>query len=681
MDKSANDVLSQLLSDAGIEYSAAAVRDIIKGVAASPGSDGAIGPADSWHQLVGLDISSALAGALTSELEIALKIDDGLGDGSNPSKARLADLRGELKAQSLDGFIIPLADEHQGEYVPKNAQRLAWLTGFTGSAGLAIVLKKKAAIFVDGRYTLQASEQVDEDQFEINHLIDQPADTWISENLKNEAVLGFDPWLHTSDGVVRLRKACAKVGAKLSPVDANPVDAVWHNQPHPPLTPVTLLGSDLTGRASIEKRQNTALALQSEGLAACVLTAPDSIAWAANIRGGDVPYTPFSLSFAILHADCKLAIYGDLRKYPSSSIKDLEQDISLHPREDFLPALHNLGAQKSKIGVDLSSAAEIITKTLTDAGASLQRLTDPCQLPKAKKNAVELDGMKQAHVRDGIALTRFLAWLDETAPGGDQTEISVADQLEAFRREGDKIQGLSFPTISGSGPNGAIVHYRVTPESNRKLDQNSLYLVDSGAQYLDGTTDVTRTIAIGTPSAEMKDRFTRVLKGHIALASAVFPMGTSGSQLDVLARAALWQIGLDYDHGTGHGVGSYLGVHEGPHRISKIGNRIALEPGMIVSNEPGYYKTGEYGIRIESLLAVVVPPQPETTEAMGAKPLLGFETLTLAPIDLRLIEKALLTRQEMDWLNGYHHRVRTTLGPLLDKKTQKWLELKCVDIN
>jgi Xaa-Pro aminopeptidase len=680
MDKSTNDVLDQLLLDADIEKSAAEVRDIIKGVAAGPDSDGAIGTPNAWLQLIDPNIPSKLADALISELAINLQLDNGLTVSStdkNSSKTRLADLRRELKALNISGFVIPLADEHQGEYVPKCAQRLAWLTGFTGSAGVAVVLETKAAIFVDGRYTLQAGEQVDNNLFEINHLTNNPVDSWIAESLSADEIIGFDPWLHTSDGVIRLRKATEKASGKLIPLSPNPVDTVWTNQPHPPLTPAAQQSKDLAGRTAADKRTEISGILNKEGVAACVLTAPDSIAWLANIRGGDVPYTPFCLGFAILYANASLDIYSDPRKYSAKLTEDLEPGISLFPRADFLPALEALGRKKSTIGIDPSSAANIISHTLKEAGATLRRLTDPCQLPKAKKNAVELHGMRQAHLRDGVALTRFLAWLDENAPKGELTEMLAADRLESFRREGEKIQGLSFPTISGSGPNGAIVHYRVTPESNRKLDQNSLFLVDSGAQYLDGTTDVTRTIAIGSPSAEMKDRFTRVLKGHIALANAVFPPGTSGSQLDILARRPLWQIGLDYDHGTGHGVGSYLGVHEGPHRISKIPNRVALEPGMVVSNEPGYYKSDEYGIRIENLVTVVAT----SLSNEGEQPLFSFETLTLAPIDLTLVDRNLLNPQEIKWLNAYHERVRSSLMPLLDTKTQKWLELNSAPLN
>jgi Xaa-Pro aminopeptidase len=677
MDKPTNEKLAALLLEFRIEQSLDQIENLIKGVAAGPEPGGAIGNSDAWLQLVGHNLPAILKDALKSELALSQKIDDGLATQSSLSKIRLSCLRQELRSQKIAGFIIPLADEHQGEYVPKNAQRLAWLTGFTGSAGMAVVLQNKAAIFVDGRYTLQAREQVDSRLFEINHLIDSPASKWIASALASNEVLGFDPWLHTSDGVVRLRQACVKAGAKLTSLRTNPIDVIWTNQPYPPLTPVRFQDQKLTGRSSEDKRQEISARLKSEGVSAFILTAPDSIAWLANIRGGDVPYTPFSLGFAVIHADGSLDIYNDPRKFTAEIMGQLEENIRILPRETFLTNLEKLGEKKEKVGIDLGSAAEIISHTLKNAGARPQRLVDPCQLPKARKNIVELNGMRQAHLRDGVALTKFLAWLDENSPSGDITEMSAADQLESYRREGDQIQGLSFPTISGSGPNGAIVHYRVTPESDRKLDQNSLYLVDSGAQYLDGTTDVTRTVAIGTPSAEMKDRFTRVLKGHIALARAVFPEGTSGSQLDILARAPLWQIGLDYDHGTGHGVGSYLSVHEGPHRISKMPNSVALEPGMVVSNEPGYYKKDEFGIRIESLIAVI---KAKELPSPDKRPLLCFETLTLAPIDLSLVDKELLEPTEIGWLNEYHKKIRAMLMPLLDPKTQKWLKLHSTNV-
>ena len=675
-----NKTLTALLLKSGIKQSAEEIIDILAGVAGGPAPESAMGKTDAWLNLVATDISQELAEVLKYELE---RISHSYGDstanqGSDIFKQRLISLRAEMEIRDISGFIIPLADEHQGEYVPKNAQRLAWITGFTGSAGFAVVLKNKAAIFVDGRYTLQVKEEVDEKYFDINSIDNDTFYAWISSSLSPDSTIGFDPWLHTADGIIRIKKAVEKSGGKLKSLRTNPIDEIWKNRPKPPLTPVKLMDKMHTGQTSLEKRNQISKVLKEEGIGACVLTAPDSISWLANIRGSDVPYTPFSLSFAIFHADKTLDLYNDQRKFSAKVLDQLGEGINLFPREEFLPALRKMGGRKERIGIDLSSSAKIIADTLKNSGAAVHRFSDPCQLPKAKKNSVELSGMRRAHLRDGVALTKFLAWLEENASSGRLTELSTAKKLESFRREENEIQGLSFPTISGSGPNGAIVHYRVTEKSDRNLSQNSLYLVDSGGQYIDGTTDVTRTIAIGKPTSEMKDRFTRVLKGHIALAKAVFPYGTSGSQLDILARRPLWEIGLDYDHGTGHGVGSYLSVHEGPQRISKLPNQIALEPGMVLSNEPGYYKKGEYGIRIENLVAVTKRQPSDSTKIKHAS--LCFETLTLAPIDLILVDKTLLIQSEIDWLNEYHRNVRDNLSPLLDKKTKTWLKLRTAEI-
>ncbi|NQV56146.1 MAG: aminopeptidase P family protein [Rhodospirillales bacterium] len=583
---------------------------------------------------------------------------------------RLALLQSQMKIQDLDGFLVPLADEHQGEYVPKHAGRLAWLTGFTGSAGLAVILKDQARLFVDGRYTLQAGEQVDSKLFDISHLVDQPPTNWIKENLKKGDQLGFDPWLHTNDGAQKYRRAAESVGASLVAATPNPLDQVWVNQPPPPLWPVSTHDISHSGASSVEKRGAIASAIGEAGEDFVVLTAPDSIAWLANIRGGDVPYTPFVLAFAILKANGELRIYTDRRKLPPSTEAQLEDGIWILDRSEFDAGLSELGKSKATVRVDPATAAESIFTRLKDAGAKITRQTDPCQLLKACKNETELSGMRAAHTRDGVALVRFLSWLAENGAAGKITEMDAARRVDEFRRDGEMIQGLSFPTISGAGANGAIVHYRVTPESNAALKTGSLYLVDSGAQYLDGTTDVTRTVAIGDPTPEMVECFTNVLKGHIALASQRFPEGTTGSQLDVLARMELWREGLDYDHGTGHGVGSFLGVHEGPQRISKVPNRVALKPGMVISNEPGYYKTGEFGIRIENLIAV----RECAAGAPNGKKFLEFEVLTLAPIDLNLIEPTMLEGRELAWLNQYHARVRDTLAPLVGEDTRTWLE-------
>lgn len=683
MNNTDNDSLSSLLLESKVKISLEAVIDIVKGVAAGPTPESYTGNQNAWLELISQDMPEILIERLHSELNKLINLDERSNNKATSDTfiERLTSLRREIKSHQISGFMVPLADEHQGEYVAKNAQRLAWLTGFTGSAGMAIIQRNKAVIFVDGRYTLQAKQQVNQDFFQISNLNNKSIDNWISESLTPGETLGFDPWLHTSDAIARIKKTTDKIGIKLVATSTNPIDAVWLNRPKPPLTPVILMEHIVTGKTSSEKRTQIAKILRQEKITSCVLTAPDSIAWLANIRGSDVPYTPFSLAFAIFHDNGDLDIYNDPRKFSIRVRERLEAGISINPKEEFLPTLSTIGRRSEKIGIDLSTSAAIIATTLQDSGAQLQRFSDPCQLPKATKNAVELNGMRQAHLRDGIALTKFLAWLDENSESENLTELSVADKLESFRREGNDMRGLSFPTISGSGPNGAIVHYRVTQISNRKLEKNTLYLVDSGAQYIDGTTDVTRTISIGSPSPEMKDRFTRVLRGHIALAMAVFPQGTSGSQLDALARTPLWEIGLDYDHGTGHGVGSYLSVHEGPQRISKWPGRIALEPGMVVSNEPGYYKTGAYGIRIENLVAVVKAPENLSGLNLSQPPFLCFETLTLAPIDLLLVEKDLLSQTEINWLNEYHRKVKTSLSPYLDKKTRDWLELNARELN
>lgn len=592
-------------------------------------------------------------------------------DSSNPALGveRAAKLRAELHRRGLDGFLIPRSDEHQGEYVPAHAERLRWLTGFNGSAGMAVVLTNKAAIFVDGRYTLQVRGQVDLDTFEAKHLMDEPPSRWIEENLPKGAKLAYDPWLHTIDAVARLRKAAEKAGGKLVPVDTNPLDAVWDDQPEPPVAKIVPHALEYAGETSADKIKRLASDLMSSDTDTAVLTMPDSIAWAFNIRGSDVPHTPLPLSFALLHEDGHAELFIDERKLDDQARAHLGNIVTVRQRDELGAALDELGAAKKTVQVDPATCASWIEARLSAAGAEVKRGTDPCELPKAIKNEAEVNGTRAAHLRDGQALTKFLKWIATEAPKGGVTEIDAAKRLEGFRAETGELKDLSFDTISGAGANGAIVHYRVTTATNMPLNSGELFLVDSGAQYMDGTTDVTRTIAIGTPGAEERDRFTRVLKGHIGIATARFPEGTSGAQLDAFARMALWKMGLDYDHGTGHGVGSYLSVHEGPQRISKMGHQ-PLKAGMIVSNEPGYYKAGGYGIRIENL-CVVTPPAPVEG---GERMMMGFETLTLAPIDLALVEKSLLTAEEVAWLNAYHAHVRAALSDGLDAETKAWLE-------
>jgi len=580
---------------------------------------------------------------------------------------RLARLRAEIARRGLDGFLVPRADEHQGEYVPPSADRLRWLTGFAGSAGMAVVLADQAAIFVDGRYTLQVRDQVNTGLFTPRHLIEEPPQEWLAKTLTKGQALAYDPWLHTLDQVERLGAALAKAGAKLVPVTPNPLDTVWTDRPAPPQAPLEVQGMEFAGETAADKRKRIGASLAQTGADLAVLTNPDSIAWLLNVRGGDVPHTPFPLSFALIDQAGAVDLFIDPAKLTDEVRSHFGNEVALKRPHDFAGALEGLSGRKVRI--DPMTAAQWIADHLQAGGAILDKGPDPVQLPKARKNATELNGARAAHSRDGMAVTRFLKWLSEEAPKGQLTEIAASDRLEAFRKETGLLRDLSFDTISGAGPNGAIVHYRADARTNRAIKPGELYLVDSGGQYKDGTTDITRTIAVGPPGAEEKDRFTRVLKGHIALATIKFPKGTTGSQLDILARMFLWQAGLDYDHGTGHGVGSYLSVHEGPQRIAKVPNTVALEPGMILSNEPGYYKTGGYGIRIENLIAVT---EPEEIPG-GERPMMGFETLTLAPIDLNLVEPALLTAEERQWLNAYHVRVRDALMPQADAAEQAYL--------
>ncbi len=577
-------------------------------------------------------------------------------------------LRAELARRGIDGFVVPRSDEHQGEYVPPRAQRLAWVTGFTGSAGAAVILRDKAAFFTDGRYTLQAATQVDGKAFAQLHLIESPPQAWIGANLPAGAKLGYDPWLHTPDGVAQLRAACDKAGGTLVACADNPLDAVWTDQPEPPLAPIEPHPVEFSGKAARDKRTEIAASLTADKADAAVLSAPDSIAWLLNVRGGDLPYTPLPLSFAILHANGMVEWFVDQRKLTPGLGAHLGNEVVIAAPEAFGPALDALTGKRVRL--DYSSAPAWAFDRLTADGR--QGRTGRRSLPIAQ--GLQEPGGAGRNARGPSprrrgARFRFLAWFAKAAPAGGLAEISVAEKLESIRAKGENFRGLSFATIAGAGPNGAIVHYKARRGTERKIEQSQLFLLDSGGQYLDGTTDVTRTVAVGTVGAEEQRRFTLVLKGHIALATARFPEGTTGSQLDALARRALWDDGLDYDHGTGHGVGSFLGVHEGPQRISKAVNTQPLLPGMIVSDEPGYYKTGAYGIRIENLVAVKMLDAPAGAE----KPMLGFETLTLAPIDINLVERDMLSAGEIGWLNAYHARVRSEITPLVDAETANWL--------
>ncbi|RJF63579.1 aminopeptidase P family protein [Rhodopseudomonas palustris] len=582
--------------------------------------------------------------------------------------ARLAALREELARRKLTGFIVPRADQQQNEYVAPSEERLAWLTGFTGSAGLAIVLVHEAAVFVDGRYTLQAAKQVDTAAWAIESLVEPPPERWLESHLQAGDRLGFDPWLHTSSAVERLQAACAKAGAELIAVDGNPIDAVWHERPEPPLGAVSIHGAEFAGEretAKLGRIRDELVRLKADAL---VLSDSHAVAWTFNIRGADVSHTPLPLSYALVPKDGRPIVFIDARKLSNSARDHLEQTAEVAEPSMLAPALQALAQTGATIALDSATAADALTRLIKDAGGKPLRGADPVALLKAVKNEVEIAGTRTAHQRDAVALARFLAFIDAEAPKGALTEIDAVEALESFRRDTGALKDVSFPTISGTGPNGAIVHYRVTRKSNRRIQPGDLLLIDSGAQYQDGTTDVTRTIAVGEPTPEMRDRFTRVLRGHIAIARAVFPDGTTGAQLDTLARQFLWQAGIDFEHGTGHGVGSYLSVHEGPARISKLGTT-PLKRGMILSNEPGYYKTDAFGIRIENL-ELVVEKQVDGAE----KPMNGFETLTFAPIDRRLIDVAMLSQKELAWLNAYHARVRDLVRPHLDGPTQLWLD-------
>ena len=599
---------------------------------------------------------------------------------ASPHAARLAALRGELARAQLDGFVVPISDEHMSEYVGAYAQRLEWLTGFNGSAGSAVVLAEEAAIFVDGRYTLAVRGQVDGALYAFENVPATSPAQWLGEHAAPGARIGYDPWLHSRGWVRAAEKALARRGATLVAVERNPIDAIWSDQPQRSLAPAFPHGLEYAGVSSAAKRATVAAWLIAEGLDAVVLSALDSVAWLLNIRGSDVARTPVALAFVIAHADGGADLFIAAEKVNAELRAHLGPDVRILPREAFVPALSALTGRK--VAVDGDHGVAAIFAALEGAGATVVEARDPTALPRATKNPTEQAGHRAAQARDGAAMARFLHWLGEEAPRGGVTELSAAARLEAFRADTGQLVDLSFDTISGSGPNGAIVHYRVSGETNRALEPGSVYLVDSGGQYADGTTDITRTVWIGPgpAPAEVKDRFTRVLKGHIAIARAVFPEGTNGSQLDTLARAQLWAAGLDYAHGTGHGVGSFLAVHEGPQRIAKAsggqaGTGQALLPGMILSDEPGYYKAGAYGIRIENLLMV---EEREIAGAEGA--FLGFEVLTLVPIDRALVEVAMLSPEERDWWNAYHARVRAVLAPQLEGAALAWLEEQCLPV-
>jgi Xaa-Pro aminopeptidase len=578
-------------------------------------------------------------------------------------------LRAVLREARLDGFLVPHDDEYQNEYIPDYAERLMWVSGFSGSAGAAIVMADRAVIFVDGRYTLQVRQQVDDAFYSYEDIPDTSPDAWLAAHAGKGARIGYDPMLHTMAGLARLEEAAKKGGFELVARAENPIDAAWRDQPARPAAKIFPHPLEFSGKASVEKRAEIGKAVAAGGADHFLVTSPTSIAWLFNIRGGDVSRSPLPLGRALITSTGAATLFVAPEKVDNALAAWLGADVDIRAESDVGAALEKLGREGRKVALDSALTPAAYAAALKSAGARIVELADPCAVPRAMKNEAELAGTRLAHIRDGVAVTRFLHWIATQAQDGSVDEITAAKKLESFRAESGLLIDLSFDSISGAGSNGAVIHYKVSTATNQKLLPGSLFLIDSGAQYQDGTTDITRVAPIGAPSAEMRDRFTRVLKGHIALAALRFPAGTTGHQIDMVARKSLWEAGLDYDHGTGHGVGSFLGVHEGPQRIAKLPNSQPLKPGMIVSNEPGYYKTGAYGIRIENLI-VVTPPAPIPG---GERAMLGFETITLAPIARDLVMPALLSEDERAWLNAYHARVYTTLSPLLPKDAADWL--------
>ena len=592
---------------------------------------------------------------------------------------RLAALREQLKEDRLDGFVVPLTDEHMSEYVGSYAQRLAWLTGFQGSAGSAVVLPEEAAIFTDGRYTIQVRQQVSPTEWSYQSVPETSVAKWLQENAPNGARIGYDPWLHTAEWVKQATTSLAARGAELVAVKRNPIDAVWADRPEPSKARLMVQSDELAGKSSAEKRHEMADWLVKEGADAAVLAALDSIAWTFNVRGADVTHTPVALAYAVVNADGTADLFTESEKVGDDVAKHLGNGVRLHERDAFEPYLKSLDGKL--VAVDPERSVAAISQALEQGKARILSRRDPAVLPKAIKNSVEIAGHEAAQARDGAAVSRFLRWVEGEAPKGGLDEIIASDKLEALRHEHGDLRDLSFDTISAYGPNGALPHYKGTAESNLPFKPGTLYLVDSGGQYQDGTTDITRTVPIGEPTAEMIDRFTRVLQGHIAIATALFPKGTRGSQLDSFARRPLWEAGCDYAHGTGHGVGAFLAVHEGPQRISPVGSSQSggdepLQAGMILSNEPGYYKAGEYGIRIENLVLVVNKPV-----AGADKEMLGFDTLTFVPIEPTLIDVSMMSDKELDWLNQYHAEVLAKIGPQLSGEDKVWLARQCAQLS
>ena len=655
------DALAAAAADTGGRYDAAALHDLLDGVVAAP----AALDDREWMELV----VPGATDAQVKRLRTARAAVAAARRPAGPKRGeRLAALRAVLSRLGVDGYVVPHADEHQGEYLPARAERLAWLTGFTGSAGIAVVTADRAAIFIDGRYTIQAEQQTDAALWERRHLHQDPHEVWLAEVMLKGGRAGYDPRLATVAWVEKTRRAVEAVGGTLVAIDENPIDTLWTDQPPAPISPTIVQDATFAGQDARDKRAEIAEALKRDRLDAVVLTAPESVAWLLNLRGADVPHTPLPLSFAILHADGLVDLFIDRRKLVPGVDRHLGNEVAIQPPATLGQSLEGLGRAGKAVRIDSASASAWVHDRLQ--GAKVDVGADPCALPRARKNAAELEGTRAAHRRDGAAVTRFLAWLSREAPSGALDEAGAAAKLLEFRMATGALRDLSFDTISAAGPNAALPHYRFSADSNRRIEPGNVYLIDSGGQYRDGTTDITRTIIVGQPTDEMRRNFTLVLKGHIAISTARFPKGTTGSQIDAFARRPLWQHGLDFDHGTGHGVGSYLSVHEGPARISKVPNAIALEPGMILSNEPGYYAAGRYGIRTETL--VVVQPAADLND--DSRSFYEFETITFAPIDLNLVDPALLTPDERAWLDAYHARVRDIVGPQLDGEDRAWLD-------
>jgi len=656
--------LSEQLTADGITLTSQQVHALVRGVASS-----ALSPADqSWLGLIAAKPSRGLK-ALLTRLRGQVTEDARVTEAPHPA-VRLGAVRREMQRNGLSALIVGHGDPHGNEMLQPSERHLEWLTDFTGSAGTAVLLQETAALFVDGRYTLQARGQVDSGLWRVIHSADVAPTDWLKDSVARGGRIGFDAWRTSLRTYKRLERIADNDRFELVPLEQSPVRVVWTNRPAEAIGPVRVQPDAVTGQSSADKRKAVAETLHKDGLDAVVLAATDSIAWLLNLRGSDVACTPVIVSFAILYANGTVDWFVDQRKLTPDVRTAVGRDVSVHEPDRFHHGLDMLGRRRAVVGLDLDAPVAIRERLIED-GASVREVDDPCALPKACKTKAEIAGMERAHRRDGVAMARFLAWLEREVPRRRATEQDAVDQATALRAAQSRYAGISFDAIAGSGPNGAIVHYRVTPDSNRLIRPGECFLFDSGAQYQDGTTDITRTVVVGRVQEAVRRAYTLVLKGHLAVGMAVFPEGTTGAQIDALARHPLWQHGLDFDHGTGHGVGAYLSVHEGPQRLSKASD-VALKPGMILSNEPGYYRAGAFGIRIENLMVVT------QARVRGAeRPMLGFKTLTLCPYARNLIDLSLLTEDEIGWIDAYHARVHKTLAPALEETDRRWLDLAC----